>query len=179
VSDTADEILDIASWVLGGVLCGLLLLGGYNFYQALQVPQHPQLSLTPVSKDDVKPVQRNPNFRSPDQLQLVKRLSPETEEKTTPDTPTNQNTPPSETVSSKSIQETELPYRLLGTTTGLDGYEMAIIRNLKEQKTRTLTLNDEWNELTIVEINDDDVRIVNGRTGVREKLTLNPTSNER
>jgi hypothetical protein len=179
MTDSVCEIFDVLAWVAGGLFVGLTVLGGYNFYREYQRPSVPALSLTPLQEEEIEPEQQKKTFRPIDQFHLVQKHSPEesTEEQESPEkeeppeNPSSQDLPPT-----KELPVTNLPYQLVGTTTGAPQYNTASVRRRKENTTRIVTTGDRWNNFTVRSIAENHIVIQNQRTGQRERMLLSGES---
>jgi hypothetical protein len=174
MTDSIQEILDLMAWIVGGLLFGLLVLGGYSFYQAYTNPSFPKISVQPINENKIDPKNTRKTFRPPEEFHLVQKLS-EPENKSTGNEETQQDqkeNQPSKASSEKTVSVTELPLKLLGTTTGFSSYETAVVRHLRERKTRTLVVNEQWQDIKIVKITDNYIEFINQRNNRRERLKL-------
>lgn len=176
---TISNYLEIFSWVLGGLFLGLLILGIYNFYLEVNYPSTPNISADPIEPGEVQRQQQSNNF-NPDELQIVEKLMPKPPEPPTENRNEENRRLPQKTDSispeSGGAEESDLPYELLGTTTGSEGYNSALVKNSRNGATRTLRSNEIWKNFQVTNIREGTIEIINRQTNQREKLSLNPKS---
>lgn len=175
MTDSVSEIFDVLAWVAGGLFVGLTVLGSYNFYREYQRPSVPILSRTPLQEEEIEPEQQEKTFRPMDQFYLVQKHSPEeskeeqgsTEKEESPENQSNKDTPPA-----KELPVTNLPYQLIGTTTGAPQFKTASVRRRNDSTTRIVTTGDRWNDFRVRSIAENHIVIQNERTGQRERMLL-------
>ena len=175
MTDSVSEIFDVLAWVAGGLFVGLTVLGGYNFYREYQRPSVPALSLTPLQEEEIEPEQQEKTFRPMDQFHLIQKHSPE-ESREEQESPEKEQSPASQsnkdTTPAKELPVTNLPYELIGTTTGAPQFNTASVRRRKDNTTRIVTTGDRWNDFIVQSIAENSIVIQNERTGQRERMLL-------
>lgn len=170
-AERLEDVLDLLAWVFGGLLFGLLVLGAYNGYREYRTPSTPSVDLEPLDKSDVQPEPDRPSFQPLDDFYLVRTLAPE-EDEGKPEDPEASPTDTEPSRPSEDVTATDLPYELLGTTTGTPGFTSAVVRHRGRRETRTLMVDDEWEDVRILSIEEDFVLIRNLNNNRRERIPL-------
>lgn len=173
-----ETFLDLGSWILAGAFFGLTALGGLYYYNATQNPDTPRKSFEPIREPETRQEESSRTFRSPEEFYLVREYSRTTED--TPGEPgqssaTGEEEPGEQPVNQPDeIVESDLPYKLVGTVTGGQHFQQAVVRSLRERETKTLHEGDSWKDFRVREIQDNRLLIVNETNNQVEKLSLNP-----
>lgn len=182
MGDYVETILDLGSWILAGAFFGLTALGGLYYYEATRNPDTPRQSFEPVSETKRKEETAPQSFRPPEDFYLVQEYSRSTQDTQTETSETTSGTDEPETEPAgkpEKIVETELPYQLVGTVTGGKNFQQAVVRSMRERKTKRLTVGDSWKDLRVRKIADDHILIVNETNNRIEKVSLNPDAKDR
>lgn len=177
MKDIFANTMDLLSWILGGALFGLLILGIYNIYLEYETPATPTLELSPIKEESIKKNSTDKDFKDPESFNLNKlTLRPTTESDTSEANKSGKSGPDGASDTSR-LKKTELPYKLRGTTTSSNKrFQTASLLHEENGKEKMLIQNDSWNELKILKIKDNEIIILNKNNQQKERLPLNKSS---
>lgn len=171
-SDRINFLLKLGIWIINGVLVAFLLIGTLKLSIVLTTSFHP-LTIPEVSASSLEKKSTNrKSWKEPSNLYLIKQNQDENtnQQKSEDQNDSLQEVNPD---SVKKIEESELPFEVVGIGYGPEKFRVATLRNLESRNVKTLREGSGWKQVQVREIRTNEVIIFNNKSNQVEVLPLN------
>lgn len=171
-SDRINFLIKLGIWIINGVLVAFLLIGILKLSIVLTTSFHP-LTIPEVSASSLEKKSTNrKSWNEPSNLYLIKQNQDENtnQQKSEDQNDSLQEVNPD---SVKKIEESELPFEVVGIGYGPEKFRVATLRNLESRNVKTLREGNGWKQVQVREIRTNEVIIFNNKSNQVEVLPLN------